>query len=189
MQLTRVTKHIGRDARTPKWHVIDAKGQRLGRLASRVATILQGKHSASFSRHDLTGDFVVVVNAGAIEVTGNKPKQKLYWRHSGYVGGIKSETLDTLMEKHPERVIEKAVKSMLPGNRLGDQMFSRLKVYNTPDHPHAAQVNAGQGKPKTEAKGEAKPRRSRAKAPAAPRATEGAGTHSSDASGKKQEGE
>ncbi len=148
MQLQRITKHTKTAELKPTWHVIDAEGERLGRLASRVANLLQGKHRPNYSRHQNTGDFVIVVNAAKVGVGGNKLTQKTYYRHTGYVGHLRSQTLEEMLNKFPERVIERAVKGMLPGNRLGRDMFRRLKVYRTATHPHEAQVNAGQGKPK-----------------------------------------
>jgi large subunit ribosomal protein L13 len=122
-----------------KWYVIDAADQRLGRLASEVAIILRGKNKAIFTPHMDTGDFVVVVNADKIAVTGKKRSQKLYRRHSGRPGGMKTETFDKLQKRVPERIVELAVKGMLPKNSLGRQLFTKLKVYAGPDHPHQAQ--------------------------------------------------
>ncbi len=124
------------------WWVVDASDQTLGRLATRIATLLEGKHKPMYSPHIDTGDHVVVVNAGKIKVTGNKLLQKRYYRHSGYPGGLKEESLQTLMARKPELVIERAVKGMLPQNRLGRAMFKKLKVYGGGDHPHAAQQPA-----------------------------------------------
>jgi large subunit ribosomal protein L13 len=121
------------------WHLVDAEGQTLGRLASVIATILRGKHKPIFSPHLDTGDHVVVVNAEKVRVTGAKMAQKTYYRHSGYPGGLKSETLVDALKKHPERVIERAVRGMLPHNALGKQTRTKLKVYAGPHHPHAAQ--------------------------------------------------
>ena len=121
------------------WFVVDATGQTLGRIASRVAGILRGKHKPTFTPWLDCGDFVVVVNADKIEVTGNRLDSKLYYRHSGYVGGLKSITLRGQLDKHPERVLQAAIRGMLPGNRLGRKMFKKLKVYAGPEHPHAAQ--------------------------------------------------
>ena len=122
-----------------QWWVVDASDQTLGRLATRIATLLEGKHKPTYSPHLDTGDHVVVVNAGRIKVTGNKLLQKRYYRHSGYPGGLKEESLQALMARKPELVIERAVKGMLPQNRLGRAMFKKLKVYDGPDHPHQAQ--------------------------------------------------
>jgi large subunit ribosomal protein L13 len=123
-----------------KWHVIDASGKTLGRLASEVARLLRGKHKPIYVPHLDTGDYVIVINADKVRVTGNKAKQKLYYRHSGYPGGLKSTSLAEMMESHPTRVIEHAVKGMLPKNPLGRAMFKKLKVYAGPNHPHQAQV-------------------------------------------------
>ena len=122
------------------WRVIDATGQVLGRLARDIAVALQGKDKPAYTPHTLTGDFVVVLNAAKIRVTGRKLLQKTYYRHSGYVGNLKSFQLRDLLEAHPARVIELAVKGMLPRNHNGRQMLRRLKVYAGADHPHQAQV-------------------------------------------------
>jgi large subunit ribosomal protein L13 len=122
-----------------QWWVVDASDQTLGRLATRIATLLEGKHKPTYTPHLDTGDHVVVVNAGRIKVTGNKLLQKRYYRHSGYPGGLKEESLQALLARKPELVIERAVKGMLPQNRLGRAMFKKLKVYGGPDHPHQAQ--------------------------------------------------
>ncbi len=121
------------------WYVIDAQGQTLGRLASRVATLLRGKHKPMYTPHVDCGDYVIVVNAEKIHVTGQKMTQKKYYRHSGYPGGLKEVTLQDQLQKFPDRVIEKAVQGMLPKNRLGRRMFKKLKIYAGPDHPHQAQ--------------------------------------------------
>lgn len=125
-----------------KWLVMDASGKTLGRLASEVASLLKGKHKPIYSPHLDVGDYVIVVNAAEIKVTGNKLTQKIYYRHSGYPGGLKSVTLGRMMETHPTRVIEHAVKGMLPHNRLGAAMFKKLKVYPGAEHPHQGQVKA-----------------------------------------------
>ena len=122
------------------WKVVDATGKTLGRLARDIAVWLQGKDKSSFTPHTLTGDFVVVVNASRVRTTGRKTTQKFYYRHSGYVGNLKSIRLWEMLEKRPERVIELAVKGMLPRNHNGRQMLRRLKVYAGPTHPHDAQV-------------------------------------------------
>lgn len=122
-----------------KWYVVDAADQRLGRLATEIATVLRGKNKPSFTPNMDTGDFVVVVNAEKVVVTGNKANQKLYRRHSGRPGGMKTETFNQLQDRVPERIIEKAVKGMLPKNALGRKLFTKLKVYAGPEHPHAAQ--------------------------------------------------
>jgi large subunit ribosomal protein L13 len=123
-----------------KWYVVDAEGQRLGRLATEIAMILRGKNKPSFTPNADTGDFVVVVNAEKVVVTGRKNEQKLYRRHSGRPGGMKTETFDQLQQRIPERIIEKAVKGMLPKNTMGRKLFTKLKVYTGSDHPHAAQT-------------------------------------------------
>jgi large subunit ribosomal protein L13 len=123
----------------PKWYVVDAQGKTLGRLASQIATILRGKHKPIYTPQVDCGDYVVVVNADKIWVTGRKLDQKMYYRHSGYPGGLKEIKLRDQLQKFPERVIEAAVKGMLPKNRLGRQMYMKLKVYAGADHPHAAQ--------------------------------------------------
>ena len=122
-----------------KWYVVDAEGKTLGRLASEVAKVLRGKNKAIFTPHIDTGDYVIVVNAEKIKVTGKKLDQKIYYNHSDYVGGMKETTLKEMMEKHPERVIELAVKGMLPKGPLGRQMYTKLHVYAGPDHEQAAQ--------------------------------------------------
>ena len=122
-----------------KWFVVDAAGLPLGRLASKIASILSGKHKPTFTKHVDTGDFVVVVNAAKVKLTGNKLDQKHYYRHSAIPGGFKAESYRSLMARHPEFPIEKAVKGMLPKSTLGREMLSKLKVYESADHPHAAQ--------------------------------------------------
>jgi large subunit ribosomal protein L13 len=122
-----------------EWLIIDAEDQVLGRVAAKAAHILRGKHKPQFTPHVDTGDFVIIVNADKIRVTGNKAKDKRYYRHSGYPGGLKSESFEEAMAKHPERVIEHAVKGMLPKNTLGRAQGKKLKVYAGPEHPHAAQ--------------------------------------------------
>lgn len=121
------------------WYVVDANGHTLGRLATEVARVLRGKHKPTFAQHMDMGDYVIVINAEKIAVTGKKPKQKLYYRHSGYPGGFKKPTYTEVMKKFPERIIETAVKGMLPKNRLGKQVYMKLKVYPGPAHPHEAQ--------------------------------------------------
>ncbi len=125
-----------------QWHVIDASDKVLGRLATQVASLLMGKHKPIFSRHLDTGDFVVVINADRVRVTGNKAKQKLYYRHSGYPGGLKAISLEKMMQTNPTRVIEHAVKGMLPHNRLGASIMKKLRVYVGDTHPHQAQIKA-----------------------------------------------
>ena len=122
-----------------RWWVVDARDQTLGRLATRIAVLLEGKHKPIYSPHLDTGDHVVVVNAEKVRVTGNKLRLKTYYRHSNYPGGLKAETLETLLGRKPELVIERAVKGMLPQNRIGRAMFRKLKVYRGAEHPHAAQ--------------------------------------------------
>lgn len=122
-----------------KWYVIDAEGQRLGRLATEIAMILRGKNKPSYTPNMDTGDFVIVINAEKVVVTGRKNEQKLYRRHSGRPGGMKTETFDQLQHRIPERIVEKAIKGMLPKNTLGRKLFTKLKVYTGSDHPHAAQ--------------------------------------------------
>lgn len=124
-----------------QWHVIDASDKILGRLATRIARLLMGKHKPIFSPNQDTGDFVVVINAEKVAVTGKKTKQKVYYRHSGYPGGLKSITLEKLLQTHPTRVIEHAVKGMLPHTKLGAVMRKKLKVYAGSVHPHQAQTN------------------------------------------------
>ncbi len=122
-----------------RWYVVDAEGKVLGRLASQIATILRGKHKPIYSPHQDAGDYVVVVNAEKVRLTGNKMQQKVYFRHSGYIGGAKYTPVSLMLKTHPERVIEYAVKRMLPKNALGRKMFKKLKVYAGPEHPHQAQ--------------------------------------------------
>lgn len=122
-----------------RWILVDAAGQNLGRLATRVAGLLRGKGKPSFVPHQDVGDFVVVINAEKIAVTGKKVRQKTYYHHSQYPGGIKAVTLGTMLADAPARVVEKAVRGMLPKTKLGDALFTKLKVYAGPDHPHAAQ--------------------------------------------------
>ncbi|MDT0308552.1 50S ribosomal protein L13 [Streptomyces sp. DSM 44917] len=122
-----------------QWHVIDATDVVLGRLASQAASLLRGKHKPVYAPHVDTGDFVIIVNADKVHLSGNKRTQKLAYRHSGYPGGLRSVRYGDLLDKNPEKAVEKAVKGMLPKNTLGRQMFSKLKVYAGPEHPHAAQ--------------------------------------------------
>ena len=121
------------------WYLIDATGKTLGRLATEVARRLRGKHKPEYTPHVDTGDYIVIVNAEKVRVTGNKTQDKMYYRHSGYPGGMKSASFEKMIEKAPERVIEIAVKGMLPKNPLGRAMYRKLKVYAGPDHSHAAQ--------------------------------------------------
>jgi large subunit ribosomal protein L13 len=122
-----------------KWFLIDAEGQILGRMASRIASLLKGKHKPFYSPHQDVGDYVIVVNADKIKVTGKKLKEKVYYRHTGYPGGQKAISLEYMLQRHPERVVELAVKRMLPKNALGRKMFRKLKVYAGAQHPHEAQ--------------------------------------------------
>ena len=123
-----------------RWFVVDAAGQRLGQLASRVAVVLEGKHKPSYATHIDTGDHVIVLNAAKVDVSGDKRSEKLYQRHSGYPGGFREETLGELLARRPEEVIRRAVKGMLPHNRLGTQQLRKLKIYAGGDHPHEAQL-------------------------------------------------
>ena len=127
------------DSINRQWYLVDAENQTLGRLATEVAAVLRGKNKPYFTPHLDTGDFVVIVNAEKIQVTGRKGTQKLYRRHSGRPGGMKVETFNALQERIPERIVEKAIKGMLPHNALGRQLFRKLKVYKGYEHPHAAQ--------------------------------------------------
>jgi len=122
-----------------RWLVLDAEGQVLGRIATKVARLLSGKEKPTFTRHVDTGDFVIVVNAEKIRLTGNKIDEKMYYRHSGYPGGIKGMTAREMLDKKPEMVLKTAVKGMLPKSRLGVDMLGKLKIYAGPDHPHEAQ--------------------------------------------------
>ena len=122
-----------------RWWVVDAAGVPLGRLATEVARLLQGKHKPTWAPHADMGDFVVVVNAASVAVTGRKETSKVYYRHSGYPGGLRVETLARVRSRHPERLVESAVRGMLPKNKLGRRMIRRLKVHGGPDHPHGAQ--------------------------------------------------
>jgi large subunit ribosomal protein L13 len=127
---------------TRAWHVIDATDVVLGRLATHAATLLRGKHKPTYAPHMDTGDFVIIVNAEKIAVSGTKRDDKFVYRHSGYPGGLKQRTVGEMIEKHPDRLVEKAIKGMLPKNRLGRAMAKKLKVYAGPEHPHAAQKPA-----------------------------------------------
>jgi large subunit ribosomal protein L13 len=134
-----MTVSVPSEAIERRWHVVDAGGKVLGRLASQIAHVLRGKHKPVFSPHVDAGDFVIVINAAKIRLTGRKLEGKIYYRHTGYPGGIRQMTAGELLEKHPERMIEKAVRGMLPKNALGRHMLRKLKVYTDGDHPHAAQ--------------------------------------------------
>ncbi|MFK7912933.1 MAG: 50S ribosomal protein L13 [Pseudomonadales bacterium] len=133
------TASISTEDADRQWLVVDAQDKVLGRLATEIASRLRGKHKPSYTPHADTGDFVIVLNASKVRVTGNKTEDKQYYRHSGYPGGIKSINFAKLRESHPERVIETAVKGMLPKNPLGRAMYRKLKVYSGSEHPHAAQ--------------------------------------------------
>ncbi|MBN1217671.1 MAG: 50S ribosomal protein L13 [Anaerolineae bacterium] len=135
----KITKSAKEQDIQRNWYVVDAQGQTLGRLATQVASILRGKNKAYFTPHVDCGDYVIIINAEKVHVTGRKMIQKKYYRHSGYPGGIKEVTLRDQLQKFPNRVIEAAVRGMLPKNPLGRQMFKKLKVYAGPNHPHQAQ--------------------------------------------------
>ena len=124
---------------TREWYVVDATGKTLGRLSTEIANRLRGKHKPEFTPHVDTGDYIVVVNAEKVKVTGNKTTDKVYHHHTGYPGGIKSITFDKLIDKAPERIIEKAVKGMMPKNKLSRSMMTKLKIYAGSEHPHSAQ--------------------------------------------------
>ncbi len=139
-QAHKATRSAKRGDIEPRWWVVDAEDQVLGRLATRVATLLRGKHRALYTPHADTGDFVIVVNAEKVRLTGRKAEQKTYYRHSGWAGGLKSITADKLLAgPHADRVVRQAVRGMLPKNSLGRKLLRKLKVYTGPDHPHAAQ--------------------------------------------------
>ena len=121
------------------WFVVDATGKTLGRLSTEIARRLRGKHKPEYTPHVDTGDYIVVVNAEKIRVTGNKRKDKMYHHHTGYIGNLKTKSLETVLEEHPERVLQTAVKGMLPKGPLGRQMFKKLRVFKGPEHDHAAQ--------------------------------------------------
>lgn len=125
-----------------RWYLVDADGQVLGRLACRIANVLRGKHNPTFTPHEDTGDFVIVVNAANIKLTGTKVESKLYHRHTGYPGGVRTRLASREMQEHPERVLRQAVTGMLPKNRLGRQLATKLKIYKGNEHPHAAQQPA-----------------------------------------------
>ena len=134
------TKSIRANEISREWFIVDAEGQTLGRLASEIAQIIRGKKKPFFTPHMDMGDFVVVVNAEKVKVTGNKEKDKTYFRHSGYPGGVTQISLRKVRQDYPERIITNAVKGMLPHNRLGRQLLTHLKVYSGTDHPHSAQL-------------------------------------------------
>ena len=133
------TEYFTREAADQAWHVVDAKDMVLGRLATKVAEVLRGKHKPMFTPNADIGDFVIVVNAEKVKLTGKKMTEKTYYRHTGYMGGLKSTTPEKTLKKHPERLVEWAVRGMLPKSRLGARLFTKLKVYAGPDHPHKAQ--------------------------------------------------
>jgi large subunit ribosomal protein L13 len=139
LKLTKTTYSAKRADVQRKWYVVDADGEVLGRLATNVATVLRGKNKAMYTPSMDTGDFVIVVNASKIVVTGNKEQQKVYYSHSGYPGGLKETPYERVHENHPERIIMHAVRGMLPHNRLGRAMLKKLHVYAGPEHPHEAQ--------------------------------------------------
>ena len=134
-----ITKFVRKEDVQHKWYVVDAQNVVLGRLAVEIAKRLRGKHKPNFSPHIDTGDYIVVVNADKIRLTGKKLTDKVYYRHTGYPGGLKSMTAKEMLARKPEQMLELAVKRMLPKNRLGRAMYKKMKVYAAPDHPHAAQ--------------------------------------------------
>ena len=140
VQAHRATRSAKPGEVVPNWYVVDATDQVLGRMATRIATLLRGKHRPLFTPHVDTGDFVIVVNAEKVKLTGRKREQKIYYRHTGYTGNLKSRTADEILSgPYADRVVSHAVRGMLPKNALGRQIFKKLKVYVGPDHPHAAQ--------------------------------------------------
>lgn len=134
------TGYFTREDANQVWYVVDAKDKVLGRLATKVAEVLRGKHKPTFTPNADIGDFVIVVNAEKVKLTGKKKTEKTYYRHTGYMGGLKSTTPEKVLAKHPERLVEWAVRGMLPKTRLGDRLFTKLKVYAGPEHPHKAQL-------------------------------------------------
>jgi large subunit ribosomal protein L13 len=136
------TAMITKEDADRRWYVVDAKDLVLGRLATKVAMVLRGKNKPTYTPNADTGDFVIVVNAEKVRLTGKKMTDKVYYHHSGYMGGLKATTPVKVLESHPERLVEWAVRGMLPKTRLGDRLFTKLKVYAGPDHPHAAQCPA-----------------------------------------------
>lgn len=141
MKLTEQTKSVSHEnaLRGRRWVVIDAEGHALGRVASRAASVLRGKHRPDFTPHQDAGDFVIVINAAHLKLTGNKAVDKLYHRHTEYPGGLRTTTAGKMLENKPERLLEGAVRGMLPKNRLGRRLFTKLKVYRDAEHPHLAQ--------------------------------------------------
>jgi len=165
--MTTSTKTARKQAMAnPAWHVVDAEGKTLGRLCTAIATLLQGKHKPIYVPNLLVGDYVVVVNADKIRVTGNKLQQKVYYRHSGYPGGLKEETLERLLQRAPTRAIKHAVKGMLPKNTIGRRALARLKLYVGAEHPHEAQVTFSNASQSTEAASAGEKQRVRPKAEA-----------------------
>jgi large subunit ribosomal protein L13 len=144
LKLTEQTRSVSREAglRGRRWVVIDAEGRALGRIATRAASVLRGKHRPDYTPHQDTGDFVVIINAAKLKLTGNKAEDKIYYRHTGYPGGIRTTSAGKLLTSRPERLLEIAVRGMLPKNRLGRRLFTKLKVYRGGDHPHSAQQPA-----------------------------------------------
>ncbi|HSL92784.1 MAG TPA: 50S ribosomal protein L13 [Candidatus Limnocylindrales bacterium] len=134
------TGYFTRESANQVWYVVDAKDKVLGRLATKVAEVLRGKHKPTFTPNADIGDFVIVVNAEKVKLTGKKKTEKTYYRHTGYMGGLKSTTPEKVLAKHPERLVEWAVRGMLPKTRLGDRLLTKLKVYAGPEHPHKAQL-------------------------------------------------
>lgn len=141
MKLTEQTKSVSHEdaLRGRRWILIDADGRSLGRIASRAASVLRGKHRPDFTPNQDAGDFVVIINADKVKLTGSKANDKVYHRHTGWPGGIRSTTAGKMLESKPERLVETAVRGMLPKNRLGRRLFTKLKVYRGAEHPHAAQ--------------------------------------------------
>ena len=133
------TEYFTKDEADAVWYVVDAKDKVLGRLATQVATVIRGKHKQKFTPNADIGDFVIVVNADKVRLTGRKMSGKLYRHHTGYMGGLKETTPEKVLARHPTRIVEWAVRGMLPKSRLGDRLFTKLKVYAGPDHPHRAQ--------------------------------------------------
>lgn len=164
----------GKEVET-RWHVVDAAGRPLGRVATEVAHLLRGKYRPTFTPHMDNGDYVIVVNASEVQVTGNKSQQKLYRRHTGYPGGLREIPFAKLITQHPERVMQQAVKGMLPHNRLGRKLLKHLKVYGGPEHPHEAQVNAGRRRARmAESAPPSKARKAKEEAKEEPKAQAGA---------------
>ncbi len=147
-----------------RWHIIDAADRPVGRVATEVAHLLRGKYRPTYTPHMDNGDFVIVINAAKVYVTGSKSQQKVYYRHSGYPGGLTETPYTRMLERHPERIIQAAVKGMLPHNRLSRKILGHLKVYGGPDHPHEAQVNAGKSKATEAAQPDAEPAKAEASA-------------------------